>query len=34
MVSQQKYILDLLKEMSRCKPTDTPIDPNKKLGDK
>ena len=35
MVSQRKYILDLLKEtgMSGCKPTDTPIDPNKKLGD-
>ena len=35
VVSQRKYILDLLKEtgMSSCKPADTPIDPNKKLGD-
>ena len=35
MVSQRKYILDLLKEtvMSGCKPIETPIDPNKKLGD-
>ena len=35
VVSQQKYILNLLKEtgMSGCKPVDTPIDPNKNLGD-
>ena len=34
-VSQRKYILDLLKEtgMSGCKPADTPIDPNQKLGE-
>ena len=33
-ISQRKYILDLLKEMgmSGCKPADTPIDPNVKLG--
>ena len=33
-VSQRKYILDLLKDtgMSACKPADTPIDPNLKLG--
>ena len=30
-----KYVLDLLKEtgMSGCRLVDTPIDPNKKLGD-
>ncbi|KAM0944859.1 putative RNA-directed DNA polymerase [Dioscorea sansibarensis] len=35
VVSQRKYIIDLLKEtgMSACRPIDTPIDPNKKLGD-
>ncbi|KAF5950166.1 hypothetical protein HYC85_012159 [Camellia sinensis] len=35
VVSQRKYILDLLKEtgMSGCRPVDTPIDPNQKLGD-
>ena len=35
VVSQRKYILDLLKEtrMSGYKPVDTPIDPNKNLGD-
>lgn len=35
MGSQQKYILHLLKEtrMSGCKPTNTPIDPNKNLRD-
>jgi hypothetical protein len=35
IVSQRKYILDLLKEtgMSGCRPADTPIDPNQKLGD-
>ena len=34
-ISQRKYILDLLKDtgMSECCPMDTPIDPNKKLGD-
>ncbi|CAM8882627.1 unnamed protein product [Rhodiola kirilowii] len=34
VISQRKYILDLLKEtgMSACKPTDTPVDPNQKLG--
>ena len=33
MVSQQKYILDLLKEigMMGCRPANTPIDPNQKL---
>lgn len=33
VVSQQKYILDLLKEtgMSGCRPADTPMDPNAKL---
>ena len=36
VVSQWKYILDLLKEigMSSCKPVDTPIDPNKNLRDR
>ena len=35
VVSQRKYVLDLLKEtdMSGCKPVDTPIDPNQKSGD-
>ncbi|KZV22697.1 Cysteine-rich RLK (receptor-like protein kinase) 8 [Dorcoceras hygrometricum] len=34
-VSQRKYILDLLKDtgMTGCRPSDTPIDPNLKLGD-
>ncbi|XP_073016671.1 uncharacterized protein [Primulina eburnea] len=34
-VSQRKYIMDLLKEtgMSDCKPAETPIDANKKLGE-
>ena len=33
-VSQWKYTLDLLKEtrMLGCKPTNAPIDPNRKLG--
>lgn len=33
-VSQRKYVLDLLKEtgMLGCKPADTPMDPNVKLG--
>lgn len=36
VVSQRKYILDLLKEtgMSGCRPVDTPMDPNVKLGEK
>ena len=34
VVSQRKYILDLNEtRISGCKPTDTPIDPNKKMGD-
>ena len=35
VVSQRKYVLDLLKEtsMSGCRPIDTPIDSNQKLGD-
>lgn len=35
VVSLRKYILDLLKEtgMSVCRPVDTPIDTNVKLGD-
>ena len=35
VVSQRKYVFDLLKEtgMSRCRPTDNPFDPNQKLGD-
>lgn len=35
VVSQRKYILDLLKEssMSGCKLIDTPIDPDINLGD-
>ncbi|CAM8951545.1 unnamed protein product [Rhodiola kirilowii] len=35
VVTQRKYILDLLKEtgMSGCKPADTPTEPNVKLGD-
>ncbi|KAK3037954.1 hypothetical protein RJ639_030659 [Escallonia herrerae] len=34
-VSQMKYVLDLIKEtgMSECRPVETPIDPNQKLGD-
>lgn len=34
VVSQGKYIPDLLKEMgmSGCRPMDTPMDPNQKLG--
>ncbi|KAK3037075.1 hypothetical protein RJ639_029917 [Escallonia herrerae] len=34
-MSQRKYVLDLLKEtsMSGCRPVETPIDPNQKLGD-
>ena len=33
VVSQHKYVLDLLKEigMNGCQPTDTPMDPNHKL---
>ena len=33
-VSQQKYTIDLIREtrMLVCKPTDTTIDPNRKLG--
>ncbi|CAJ2671969.1 unnamed protein product [Trifolium pratense] len=36
VVSQQKYIIDLLKEtgMSGCRPADTPMDPNAKLWEK
>ena len=35
VVSQHKYVLDLLKEtrMSGCRPADTPMDPNHKLAD-
>lgn len=35
VVSQRKYILDLLKEtgMSGCKPADTPIEASTKLGE-
>ena len=35
VVSQRKYVLDLLKEtgMSGCQPSDTPMDPNHKLAD-
>ncbi|XP_048235664.1 uncharacterized mitochondrial protein AtMg00810-like [Ricinus communis] len=35
VVSQWKYILDLLKEtrMSGCKPSETPIEANSRLGD-
>lgn len=35
VVSQRKYVLDLLKEtgMSGCRPVDIPINPNQKLGD-
>ena len=35
VVSQRKYTLDLLKEtgMNRCKPADTPIEANVKLGE-
>ena len=34
VISQRKYILDLLKEtgMLGCKPVDTPMDPYKKIG--
>ncbi|KAK6271243.1 hypothetical protein POUND7_008341 [Theobroma cacao] len=34
-VSQMKYVIDLLKEtsMSGCRPAETPVDPNQKLGD-
>ena len=33
-ISQQKYVIDLLKEIGKlgCKPTTTPIEPNQKLG--
>jgi len=33
-ISQQKYIIDLLKETGKtaCKPVSTPVDPNIKLG--
>ena len=36
LVSQRKYVLDLLKEtgMLGCKPADTPMDSNSKLGSK
>jgi len=36
MVSQRKYVLDLLKEkgMSGCHPTEPPIDPNMKFRNK
>ena len=35
LVSQRKYILDLLKEtgMLGCKPINTPMDPLKKIGE-
>lgn len=35
VISQRKYVLDLLKDtgMSGCRPSDTPIEPNLKLGD-
>ena len=35
-MNQKKYILDLLKEtgVSGCRPADTPIDSNVKLGDR
>ena len=35
VVSQRKYILDLLEEtgMSRCRPADTPMEFNIKLGE-
>lgn len=34
IVSQRKYLLDLSKEigMSRCRPSEVPMDPNLKLG--
>ena len=34
-ISQQKYIVDLLKETGKlgCKPTETPIEPNHRLGE-
>ena len=33
IVSQKKYVLDLLKEncMMGCRPTETPVEPNLKL---
>ena len=33
VISQRKYVLDILEETSmlECKPVDTPIDPNVKL---
>ncbi|KAK5770797.1 hypothetical protein PVK06_046951 [Gossypium arboreum] len=36
VVSQKKYVIDLLKEagMSGCRPADTPIDPNVKFENK
>ncbi|RDX78992.1 putative mitochondrial protein, partial [Mucuna pruriens] len=36
VLSQRKYILDLLKEIGKiiCKPTNTPIDPNQKFGNR
>ncbi|KAL5540377.1 hypothetical protein UlMin_045222 [Ulmus minor] len=35
LISQQKYITDLLKEKGKlaCRPASTPIDPNHKLGE-
>ncbi|KAJ4719945.1 Retrovirus-related Pol polyprotein from transposon TNT 1-94 [Melia azedarach] len=35
VVSQRKYVLDLLKKtrISSCRPADTPIDPNQNLED-
>ena len=34
-ISQQKYVIDLLKETGKlaCKPTSNPIEPNHKLGE-
>ena len=34
LISQQKYVIDLLKETGKtaCKPASTPMDPNVKLG--
>lgn len=34
-ISQQKYVIDLLKETGKtiCKPASTPIDPNLRLGE-
>ena len=36
VISQRKYILDLLEEtrMSGCRPSETPMDPNVKLWEK